>query len=73
MVSAERLTFKRAMTKPSEMLCPKTGSKALNYIKTTFFIPKSILTAAVSHWCKRISQNLTHFAEVFSFCQGDIP
>jgi len=36
------------MTKPSEMLCPKTGSKALNYIKTTFFIPKSISTAAVS-------------------------
>jgi len=37
------------MKKPSEMLCPKTGSKAFNYIKTTFFIPKSISTTAVSH------------------------
>ena len=28
LVSAERLTFQRAMTKLTETLCPKTGSKA---------------------------------------------
>jgi len=54
------------MTKLTETLCPKTGSKALNYIKTTFFIPKSISTAAVSHRCKSISQKLTHFADALN-------
>ena len=64
-LSAERLTFQRAMTKPSGILCLKTGLEASNHIEISFFVVKFTFPAEYPLLFDFISRKFAHFAEAF--------
>jgi len=63
LLSAERLTFQRAMAKLLAMLCLKTGFSALNHVEISFFIIEFTFAAEGHLLFDFISRKFIRFAE----------
>jgi len=59
------LTCQRAKTKPSGMLCLKTGLKDLNHIEIGFFVVKFTFAEKGYYLFDLVSRKFAHFAEAF--------